>query len=81
LLFIAADSLRAADVLNEEADATGQSLQTHSRRGRIVPEYQDHSIRQLFVQSYRLIYFARPSRILIIRFIHGLRRLVPRPPH
>ncbi len=78
--FTAADSQRAADVLNDEADAAGQSLQTHSLRGRIVPEYQDDSIRELFVQSYRLIYFIRPKRILIIRFIHGSRRLVPHRP-
>ena len=43
--------------------------------GRVVPEYQDENIRELFVYSYRLIYKINKNNISIVTIIHGKRIL------
>lgn len=69
------DSPRSAAALHRAADGAARSLDSSPLRGRIVPEFRDDSIREIFVSSYRLVYIVRPSRVLIIRFIHGARDL------
>ena len=44
-------------------------------RGRVVPEFDDQSIRELFVRSFRLIYQKSEERVYIIALIHGARDL------
>ena len=46
-------------------------------RGRIVPEFGDPALRELFVYRYRLIYRAEAQHILIVAIIHGARELMP----
>jgi len=46
--------------------------------GRVVPEYQDENIRELFVYSYRVIYKISSQAIHIIAVIHG-KRLIETP--
>lgn len=41
--------------------------------GRIVPELNDSTIREIFVYSYRLIYKIDSNRILFVAVIHGKR--------
>ncbi len=43
--------------------------------GRIVPELNDSSIREVFVYSYRLIYRIDSNKILFVAVIHGKRLL------
>ena len=66
----------------ERAVAFGQFLVTSTKRlseftdmGRVVPEFDDQSIREIVVRSYRIIYRVDHSdcRIDIIRFWHGAR--------
>ena len=45
--------------------------------GRVVPEYQDENIRELFIYSYRLIYKIDKKFISIIAVIHGKRLIEP----
>ena len=54
--FIARDSPRYAAALVAEAKAAGRSLRKSPRRGRVVPEIADESVREIFVKSYRLMY-------------------------
>jgi plasmid stabilization system protein ParE len=56
-----------------EARSVARSLRRFSRRGRVVPEIRDESVRELFVKSYRLIYEIEESRIVILPFLHGSR--------
>ena len=59
-----------------EAAAT---LDTFSERGRVVPELNHPSVRELLLRRYRLIYQVTPSEVHILAFIHGardLRRLI-----
>jgi hypothetical protein len=46
------------------------SLETLSERGRIVPELDDHSVREVFVYSYRLIYEVRGSEVRLVPCNH-----------
>jgi len=58
-----------------EARDASRSLRRFAKRGRIVPEENDPNIRELFIQSYRLIYRLRGNEVEIINFIHGARDL------
>jgi len=47
----------------------------HPRSGRIVPKYDDASLRELIAHPYRLIYRIKPDRIDIIAVFHGAQQL------
>src|ERR1044071_361791 len=58
----------------------GRFLIQHSRnlsqfpeRGRVVPEFEDESIREIFVRAYRIVYRVRHEKQLveIVRFWHA----------
>ena len=73
LAFIAEESPDGAGrVLRATLDLAA-SLETLSERGRTVPEYDDPSIRETFVYSYRLMYRVEGVTVTIIAFLHGAR--------
>ena len=41
--------------------------------GRVVPEFSDERLREIFVYSYRLIYELKESERLFVAVIHGKR--------
>lgn len=43
--------------------------------GRIVPEFEDPSIREIFAYSYRVIYQVDPTQVSIAAIVHGKRLL------
>jgi toxin ParE1/3/4 len=53
-------------------------LGAFANRGRIVPELDDESVRELFVfrQRYRMIYRVLAHEVQILAFIHGARDLL-----
>jgi toxin ParE1/3/4 len=73
--YIAKDSPHYAASFVREARDAARSLVGLAERGRSVPEFNDPSIRELFVGSYRLIYQVTRQAIHIIGFIHGARDL------
>ena len=72
--FIARVSPRYAATLTDEARSAARSLRKFPRRGRMVPEIGDETIREIFVKSYRLIYEIRELEIVVLAFLHGARR-------
>jgi plasmid stabilization system protein ParE len=54
--YTAQDSRPAAERLLTQALDAASSLDTFSERGRLVPELDQPSVRQLLVQRYRLLY-------------------------
>jgi len=52
---------------------TGRSLSELAERGRVVPEFKYHNLREIFVFSYRLIYRIEEERVSILALIHGRR--------
>jgi len=73
--YIAKDSPHYAAAFVREARDAARSLDNLAERGRVVPEFNDPSIRELFVRNYRLIYQVTEQAAYIIGFIHGARDL------
>jgi plasmid stabilization system protein ParE len=62
-----ANARRFVDRLIERGDSVGEQ----PLRGRVVPEYQDDFIREVFEGDYRIIYRIRPERVDILTVRHG----------
>ena len=73
LAYIAEDSPEAAEKVLEVVLRVAESLSVFAERGRVVPELQDRSIREVFVYLYRIIYELSASEVRILAFIHGAR--------
>ena len=73
LTYIAEDSLDGAQAVLEQALAAAEALATLSERGRVVPELDDPSVREVFVYSYRMLYEITESEVRILAFLHGAR--------
>ena len=73
--YVAQDSRPPAQRLLIQALDTAASLATLSERGRLVPEFNQPAVRELFVQRYRLIYEVTPAEVQILAFVHGARDL------
>jgi toxin ParE1/3/4 len=52
---------------------TVQKLEQFPELGRIIPEIQDPTARELIYQNYRILYRIKPDRIDIAAVIHGRR--------
>jgi addiction module RelE/StbE family toxin len=78
--YIAKDSEFYAAAIIRELIEAARSLDMFAQRGRVVPEYRDHSIRELLVRDYRLVYEVGESVVHILRIIHGARPLPVIPP-
>ncbi|MCX5894377.1 MAG: type II toxin-antitoxin system RelE/ParE family toxin [Proteobacteria bacterium] len=73
--YISKDSPRYAASFVQEVRDAARSLNTLAFRGRIVPEFNDTNIRELFLKSYRLIYQITAQQIYVLGLIHGARDL------
>lgn len=71
--YIAQDSQHAAVQVLDEALRVGASLATFAERGRVVPELNDQTIREVFVYRYRLQYQIEDARVVVVAFLHGAR--------
>jgi len=71
------DSEFYAATVARELVAAARSLATFSKRGRIVPEYEDPTVREIIVRRYRLIYRVRSDRVEVLRIIHGAQQMPP----
>lgn len=68
--FIAKESLDGAlhvlaDILN-----SAESLSTLAERGRVVPERDDPTVREVLVGRYRLLYRVADSDVIILGVLH-----------
>ncbi len=75
--YIANDAPLSALALLEEVLHTADSLTTLSEHGRIVPEFQNPLVRELFVKHYRLLYEIQNGAVYVLGFIHGARDFKP----
>jgi len=74
--YIAFDSKYYAAAFVREIREAARSLRQVARRGRVVPEISDPTIRELLVGNYRLVYQLRKGEALVIALIHGARDLM-----
>lgn len=56
--------LRATRRLNDSPDS-----------GRIIPEAEDESLKEIIVQGYRIMYRCEADRVLILAVMHGRRNV------
>jgi len=61
----------------EEVLNTDDPLATPSERGRIVPEYHNPLVRELFIKHYRLLYEIQGRAVYVVGSIHGTRGFKP----
>lgn len=71
--YIARDSIVYAESTVERIFQAPERLMQFPKLGRIVPEKNDDSIRELFVFQYRIIYEILASEIHILTVVHGKR--------
>ncbi len=74
-LFIARDAPQVAAVFANRAFQITDHLADHPSLGRVVPEMQDESVRELSVHSYRIIYRILQDDIHVLTVHHGARLL------
>jgi addiction module RelE/StbE family toxin len=74
--YISKDSEYYASIFIGELIQSVEKLIEFPEIGRMVPEYQRKDIRELIVQSYRIIYQIEDNRILILTVVHGRKELL-----
>jgi plasmid stabilization system protein ParE len=73
--FIARDSHAYAQMVIEEIIEKTGILDEFPQIGRIVPELETESVREIFAYSYRIIYEIKPDRLVILSVLHARRLL------
>jgi plasmid stabilization system protein ParE len=73
--YIARDSPSYAAALAIRAERAAASLSELPERGRRVGEFDDEAVREIAVDSYRLIYRVQPGRVMILALVHKSRDL------
>jgi addiction module RelE/StbE family toxin len=80
--YIARDSAEYADAVVERLMLSVEQLQSFPASGRVVPEAKDRRVRELLVESYRVIYRVKKGAVQILTIVHGARdlaRMKPKP--
>jgi toxin ParE1/3/4 len=73
--YIARDSAVHADRFVEGIFEAAARLVEHPLSGRVVPEFQVFSVREVLLGSYRIIYDIRATAITVNRVFHTARLL------
>lgn len=73
--YIAEESPGYAAALVRRVRDRARSLEEMPERGRVVPELDEPTVRELVVGSYRLIYEIGEEAVYVLGLIHGARDL------
>jgi plasmid stabilization system protein ParE len=73
--YIAKDSEFYALRFVERVFEVLEKVSVFPNSGRIVPEAEDSSIREILFYSYRIMYRIKDEKILVLTVIHGARDL------
>lgn len=73
--FISQDSKSYADRYIEIIISRVEQLEVHPRSGRVVPEFNIDSLRELIEGHYRIIYKINLDSIGVVRIHHSARQL------
>jgi toxin ParE1/3/4 len=71
--YIAEDSVAYAKSVAQKIVANTRKLATFPMSGRVVPEFGDEQIREVFAYSYRIIYRVEGETVTIAAVVHGKR--------
>ena len=73
--FISKDSKRYADRFIEKLLERVDQLEMFPKSGRVVPEFNIETIRELIEGNYRIVYKTSTTQIVILRVHHAARQL------
>ena len=73
--YISKDSKRYADRFVEKLIERVDQLENFPKSGRVVPEFDLQTIRELIEGNYRIIYKIFPGQVAIVRVHHASRQL------
>lgn len=74
--YIAKDSSRYAQITIHKIHSQVESLKKHPHLGRVVPEFEDPSIKELITGNFRIVYLIISEyKIDILRIFHSARNL------
>lgn len=73
--FIREDSELYAKRFTEKIINRISQLEAFPELGRVVPEFEDETIRELIEGNYRIVYQVRQKSIIIVRIHHAARQL------
>lgn len=73
--FIAADSPHYAELLALDVLAAIERLAAFPKSGRIVPELENPSIREVIMGNYRIVYRLKKEVVEVLTVYHGARLL------
>jgi plasmid stabilization system protein ParE len=73
--YIARDNPVAAEAWVGKLVAAAKAAGTNPRAGRVVPEWGDPDVREVFLRTYRIVYRVEARRIVVLTVIEGHRRL------
>jgi addiction module RelE/StbE family toxin len=71
--YIAEDSVAYAKSVAQKIVASARRLATFPMSGRVVPEFGDENIREVFAYGYRVIYRVEGETVTIAAVVHGKR--------
>jgi toxin ParE1/3/4 len=75
--FIANDSSRYAKKVVDEIIEKSEQLKNFPNIGRVVPEIDDDSVREVFIYSYRMMYQVSDESIKILALVHFKQNFQP----
>ena len=73
--FISKDSKKYADRLIDKLIARTDQLENNPNSGRVVPEFNVETLRELIEGNYRIIYKVDQQSVAIVRIHHSARQL------
>lgn len=75
LRYIGRDSAFYARRFGQNAVLATRRLREFPENGRMIPEAEDKSLREIIVQGYHVMYHLEIDRVLILAVMHGSRDL------
>jgi len=73
--YISRDSAFYAQRFGEKVVLATRRLRDFPESGRMIPEADDQTLREIIVQGYRVMYRLEAGRVLILAVMHGSRDL------
>ncbi|MEQ1888937.1 MAG: type II toxin-antitoxin system RelE/ParE family toxin [Alphaproteobacteria bacterium] len=73
--YISRDSAFYAQAFAERVLTATRRLGDFPESGRMIPEAEDKTMREIIVQAYRVMYRIEPEQVLVLAVMHGSRDL------
>lgn len=73
--YIRRDSAFYAQTFGEKVVLATRRLKDFPESGRMIPEAEDKTLREIIVQGYRVMYQLEEDHVLILAVMHGSRNL------